>query len=112
MSALCIQSHPRFPHTVDVRLERLAAHFALQISDARFLFDGDGDGMFVVAEKALEGRRELLLLYNLSAEFRAALRPETYLLGALRLAGRLALALCTVSMRMRPEGCAACHFGF
>lgn len=41
---------------VDVCLERLAADFALQIADARLLLDGHGDGFFVVAEEALEGR--------------------------------------------------------
>jgi hypothetical protein len=47
---------------VDVRLEGLTADFALQIADAGFLLNGDGDGLLVVAEEALEGRREFLLL--------------------------------------------------
>lgn len=60
---------------VDIGLEGLAADFALQVSDAGLLFDRDRDGLFVVAEEALECRRELLFL----------LRP-------LRFAGGFALA--------------------
>lgn len=51
---------------VDVGLERLAAHLALQVADARLLLDGDADGIFVVAEEALEGRGQLLLLRRAS----------------------------------------------
>ena len=47
---------------VDVGLEGLAADFALEVADAGFLLDGDGDGLLVVAEEALEGCWELLLL--------------------------------------------------
>ena len=47
---------------VDVGLEGLAADFALQVADAGFLLDGDGDGFLVVAEEALEGGGELFLL--------------------------------------------------
>jgi hypothetical protein len=47
---------------VDVGLEGLAADFALEVADARLLLDGDADGLFVVAEEALEGCWEFLLL--------------------------------------------------
>jgi hypothetical protein len=47
---------------VDVCLEGLAADFALEVADARLLLDGDADGLFVVAEEALEGCWEFLLL--------------------------------------------------
>jgi hypothetical protein len=43
-------------------LEGLTADLALQVADTGLLLDGDGDGLFVVAEEALEGGRELLLL--------------------------------------------------
>ena len=51
---------------VDVGLEGLAADFALQIADARLLFDGYADGVLVVAKEALEGCGELLLLRDVS----------------------------------------------
>lgn len=47
---------------VDVGLEGLTADFTLQVADTGLLFDGDADGIFVVAEEALERRREFLLL--------------------------------------------------
>jgi hypothetical protein len=47
---------------VDVGLEGLAADLTLQVADTGLLFDGDADGLFVVAEEALECRREFLLL--------------------------------------------------
>jgi hypothetical protein len=47
---------------VDIGLEGLAADFALEVADAGLLLDGDADGLFVVAEEALEGCWEFLLL--------------------------------------------------
>lgn len=47
---------------VDVCLERLTADFALKITDARLLLDGDADGVLVIAEEALKGCGQLLLL--------------------------------------------------
>ena len=47
---------------VDVCLESLAADLALQVADTGLLFDGDADGLFVVAEEALERGWEFLLL--------------------------------------------------
>jgi hypothetical protein len=47
---------------VDVGLEGLAADFTLEVANTGLLFDGDADGLFVVAEEALERRREFLLL--------------------------------------------------
>jgi hypothetical protein len=53
----------RRAEVVDVCLEGLTADFALQVADAGFLFNADGDGVLVVAEEALEGAGELLLLH-------------------------------------------------
>jgi hypothetical protein len=47
---------------IDVGLEGLPADFALEVADARLFLDGDADGLFVVAEEALEGCWEFLLL--------------------------------------------------
>jgi hypothetical protein len=47
---------------IDVCLEGLAADFALEVADARLLLDGYGHGLLVVAEEAIKGRWELLLL--------------------------------------------------
>ena len=47
---------------VDVGLECLAAHLALEIADTRLLLDGDADRLLVVAEETLEGGGQLLLL--------------------------------------------------
>jgi hypothetical protein len=47
---------------VDAGLESLAADLTLQVADTRLLLDGDADGLFVVAEEALERRREFFLL--------------------------------------------------
>lgn len=47
---------------VDVGLEGLAADFTLQVADTRLLLDGDADGLFMVAEEALERGWEFLLL--------------------------------------------------
>lgn len=52
----------RSREVVNVRLESLAADFTLQIADAGLLFDGDADGLFVIAEEALEGGGEFFLL--------------------------------------------------
>lgn len=51
---------------VDIGLEGLAADFALQVADARLLLNGYADGVLVVAEEALEGCGELLLLWDSS----------------------------------------------
>jgi hypothetical protein len=58
----------------------------------------------VVAEEALEGRGEFLLLWGKLVEGQRGARLKgTYALGALRFAGGLAFALGDVSMRMRPD---------
>ncbi len=49
---------------IDVGLKGLAANLALEITDARLLLDRDADGLFVVAEKALERCWEFLLLWR------------------------------------------------
>jgi hypothetical protein len=52
----------KLPRTVDIRLECLTADLAMQIPDTRLLLDGHGNRVLVVAEQALEGCRELVLL--------------------------------------------------
>jgi hypothetical protein len=80
----------------------------LQVANAGLLLNGDGDRFLVVAEEALEGCWELLLLRNgqqrseEGREMRAY--KDTYPLGALRFARRFALSLRAVSLRMRPGG--------
>lgn len=49
---------------IDIRLECLAADFALEIADTRLLLDGHADGVLVIAEEALEGCGQLLLLWK------------------------------------------------
>ena len=61
------RANGRLSPTVRVRLECLATNFALEVADARLLFDGDGNRILMVAEKALEGGGKLLLLWNRSA---------------------------------------------
>lgn len=45
-------------------MKRLAANLAVQVPDIGFFVEGDGDGVFVVAEEALEDGVEFLFLYN------------------------------------------------
>ena len=73
------------PRTVGIRLESLAAHLALQISDAGLLLDGDGDRVLVIAEEALKGGGKLLCLCYWSAHNPGHATVDTHLLRALGL---------------------------
>ena len=91
MTALCTENkcqkctESRRPRTIGVGLESLAAHLALQVSDAGLLFDGDGDRVLVVAEETLESGGKLLRLCYWSAHDPGHGTVDTHLLGALGL---------------------------
>ena len=93
------------PHTVDVGLECLSAHFALEVANAGFLLNRHRDRLLVIAEETLEGRRQLLLLRNPSAPrhsraIYANLGNHTFL-GPCGLLDDLRFPLHAVSMSLR-----------
>ena len=92
------------PRTICICLECLAAHLALQVSDAGLLLDGHGNRVLVVAEETLESAGELLLLRNRSAHDPGYATVGTRLFGALGLLRRLALTLRTVRIHAGTAG--------